>query len=198
MKNCTWKQIGTSDYLISDSGQVARIMKPIELAGGYHGFRLTIEGQSRAHSAHRLVARAYIGEPADPALVVNHKDGNKKNNHFENLEWVTRGQNTRHYFDNFAPACNVPIDEMTPEQKERLALERLKIKREAIREREERRKLRDERRRLKLEEEREFFRARQSCSILFHPHATWDEINAARVKTGHPPITQAQIDQAHL
>lgn len=49
---------------------------------------------------HRLVALTYIGKPPNDLYEVNHKDKNTKNNHFTNLEWVTREENTKHAWMN--------------------------------------------------------------------------------------------------
>ncbi len=45
---------------------------------------------------HTLVARAFLGPKPESARTVNHKDGNKKNNHVSNLEWATYAENNRH------------------------------------------------------------------------------------------------------
>ena len=46
---------------------------------------------------HRLVAYHFV-DGYNKSLIVNHKDGNKANNRFDNLEWVTRSENDLHAF----------------------------------------------------------------------------------------------------
>lgn len=50
-------------------------------------------------AVHRLVALTYLGQPQRPGMQVNHKDGNKLNNHWENLEWVTAKENIKHSYE---------------------------------------------------------------------------------------------------
>ncbi|CAK9007288.1 unnamed protein product, partial [Durusdinium trenchii] len=50
--------------------------------------------------AHRLLAFEFHGPPPSNTAEVNHKDGNRSNNHKDNLEWVTPSQNVRISYDN--------------------------------------------------------------------------------------------------
>lgn len=62
------------------------------------GYRVTLwkNGKSKDHLVARLIARTFLGESN---LTVNHKDGNRFNNHIENLEWCSLGDNIRKGFE---------------------------------------------------------------------------------------------------
>lgn len=45
---------------------------------------------------HYIVACTFLGLPNNPKLEVNHKDGNRLNNYYENLEWITHQENIKH------------------------------------------------------------------------------------------------------
>lgn len=46
---------------------------------------------------HRAVAEAFLEPPLHPSYTVNHKDGNKTNNHYTNLEWIPHSENVKHW-----------------------------------------------------------------------------------------------------
>ncbi len=89
---------------VTDAGEVINTFTgravPLQTTKrGYVQVRLsTGSGDARGRqvfSVHRLVALAFIPNP-DGLPEVNHKDGNKSNNHVDNLEWVSRRENIEH------------------------------------------------------------------------------------------------------
>lgn len=66
-------------------------LKVHEHKNGYLYVRLYRNGRSKAEYLHRLVAMAFIPNPYGHQCVI-HKDGNKKNNRRENLQWISRSQ----------------------------------------------------------------------------------------------------------
>lgn len=61
---------------------------------GYKRVSLSKNGIVKTISVHRLVAITFI--EGDSKLTVNHKDGNKLNNHFSNLEFISSSENLKH------------------------------------------------------------------------------------------------------
>ena len=74
-----------------------KILKPIETNKGYLRVKFCKDRKIKKIRVHRLVAEAFIKKPE---LEVNHRDGNKKNNKIENLEWVTKKENLQHAWKN--------------------------------------------------------------------------------------------------
>ena len=72
-----------------------KILKPRKQNGGYLLVWLCKDGESKAYTVHRLVAKCFV---AGNGTDVNHKDGNKENNRADNLEWVTHVENIKHAY----------------------------------------------------------------------------------------------------
>ena len=86
------------NYSISKDGFVLniktnRVLKPSK--SKYLSVSLCLNGKSFQKTIHRLVALNFIPN-TDNKTDVNHIDGNKHNNHYTNLEWVTRLENNLH------------------------------------------------------------------------------------------------------
>ena len=73
----------------------------------YKAVLLCKNGKRNIQLVHRLVATAFI-DNVNNLPQVNHKDGNKYNNHVNNLEWVTAQENVIHSYVKLKRAPNKP------------------------------------------------------------------------------------------
>lgn len=93
--------IRSFDRRVKMFGGFTRVMKGrirrTYISNGYVKIDLTVEGKVYRTSLHRLVALQFIPNPENKSEV-NHKDGNKLNNHVSNLEWVTTRENELHAY----------------------------------------------------------------------------------------------------
>lgn len=95
---------GFERYLVSRDGVIfssiraGRFLSPTILNVGYEYVGLMADGASKPqkHLVHRIVAAAFC---PGSGPVVNHIDGNKRNNRAENLEWCTYTENNDHARD---------------------------------------------------------------------------------------------------
>lgn len=87
-------------YDVTPDGRVFSFRSGKELLGcvdsdGYKKVSPRINGVKYQLKIHRLVAIKYLPNPNNLPQV-NHKDGNKFNNHVENLEWCNAKHNINH------------------------------------------------------------------------------------------------------
>ncbi|ANI24774.1 HNH endonuclease [Bacillus phage Smudge] len=94
-----WKDVtGFEDYYeVSNKGRVASkrtglIMSQYVINSGYLCIKFNVDKKRTSHLVHRLVAREFC-EGYKEELDVNHKDTDRQNNNFDNLEWMTRVEN---------------------------------------------------------------------------------------------------------
>lgn len=98
-----WKDIEGYEgkYQVSSYGNVKNIKTNHILIGDNNsiGYRRVVLSSpiKKRFFVHYLVAKHFC-EGYKDGLIINHKDGNKLNNHADNLEWVTRSENDKHAF----------------------------------------------------------------------------------------------------
>lgn len=105
-----WKDIPGFEtrYQVSNLGRIRSIqdnhgkykeqIKSTRISNkGYEYVRLYIKDKGHNVAVHRAVASAFIPNP-DNKPTVNHRDGNKRNNHVDNLEWSTYSENLKHAY----------------------------------------------------------------------------------------------------
>lgn len=94
-----WKSLQTLPNVeVNEHGQLRALVKGkwkvLKARNNGRGY-WNVNRNNKTFYVHRLVAEAFLGGP-QPDLEVNHKDGNKSNNHWSNLEWVTQESNRAH------------------------------------------------------------------------------------------------------
>lgn len=84
-------------YSISPSPKGVHFVKGYKLTPqvNHNGYLCVCVKHSKWYKVHRLVALMFIPNP-DNKPTVNHKDGNKQNNHVTNLEWATNTEQMQH------------------------------------------------------------------------------------------------------
>lgn len=106
-----WSKIkGFPNYSISENGLVrndktGKIKAYNGLRNGYASVDLYNNGKRSTRRIHRLVGDAYLENP-DNKSQINHRDGDKLNNDYRNLEYVTPKENMEHAVANglFTPS----------------------------------------------------------------------------------------------
>lgn len=102
-----WKDIEGYEgyYQVSNFGKIKSlkrerrlleiILKEKKDKDGYLRVNLFKKNKRKMYGVHCLVLQAFISNPENKPQV-NHKDGVKINNNFENLEWNTNSENQKH------------------------------------------------------------------------------------------------------
>lgn len=99
-----WKTITDfPNYEVSNLGNIRRIRdkKIMKQYWDVRYFRINLShnGKKTKCSVHRLVALYHVTGQSNEKNVVNHKDGNRRNNNSDNIEWVTEHENVKHAID---------------------------------------------------------------------------------------------------
>ena len=91
----TWKVINDfPNYEISNFGNIRNKTKLLKIVPNKQGYNIVVlcNGIRKTINVHRLVAAAFVPNPENKPCV-DHIDGDRTNNHADNLRWVTYLEN---------------------------------------------------------------------------------------------------------
>jgi hypothetical protein len=95
-----WRQITWADkhYEVSNYGRVksfvydkteGRMVRPGNIRG-FLSVSFRTNGKTKSHLVHKITAELFVPKDHDGQDTVIHLDWNKQNNHYTNLQWVTK------------------------------------------------------------------------------------------------------------
>lgn len=113
MKKETYQPIMSTEYknwyiipnapkeiLANEKGFILNTVTGNITRGSWVGHYLRYRWQGVNYYMQRLIALAFKGIPKYEGMIVNHIDGNKRNNKPDNLEWITQQDNVIHAYKN--------------------------------------------------------------------------------------------------
>jgi hypothetical protein len=104
LDNEIWKEIpqeftlGKNNYWVSNKGRYKNNRgKVINFKSAFDYITISFRNNDKhvMHQFHRIIAYLFVPNLENKPFV-NHIDGNKENNCADNLEWVTKSENTKH------------------------------------------------------------------------------------------------------
>lgn len=111
-------------YSISSDGEVYshrsnKMLQPEISNTGYKRVDLRINGKHDKRSIHRLVGEAFIENTNTDKIFINHKNGKKTDNNYNNIEWATPSENNIHASKYGKMKRNLTMNESNLIKKER-------------------------------------------------------------------------------
>ena len=116
-----WKMYDKEHNIeVSDGGEIRRdgiILSQNSFGKGYKG----VFFNGKNHYVHRLVAECFCEKPSG-SEIIDHIDGNKKNNNANNLRWVNYSENLKYAFEQgLRPRTNKALLEHRKRTSKRVA-----------------------------------------------------------------------------
>jgi len=101
-KQHNFKRFRNTEYYCNESGLIysgksKKFISNFDSKKGYLNSYIYIDSVKKTFKTHRIVAECFI-ENTQNKPQINHIDGNKKNNHVSNLEWVNNSENIKHAY----------------------------------------------------------------------------------------------------
>lgn len=98
-KQVKYKEKTYSQYLINEDGKIYSLVSNsfLKISIHYKSKRKIVEIEGKTIEVHLLVGWTFLGPPPKNLKkpTINHKNYNKNNNNYKNLEWIEKEENSR-------------------------------------------------------------------------------------------------------